>query len=238
MAISIGNKIELVSLKEVIQNVKEKHVFVSRICDIMPKNQLQIAMPIYEGKIVPLSIDEKYTACFYTDGGLLQCNVVITSRYKKDNLFFLEVLMLSELSKVQRREFYRYKCSINALIRVISDNEYETGIPDNTSVPERELDWDSAKILDISGGGVKLIQKKHLEKNEIVKVNFMVSVLDEPFLFNLFARILSSFQINGRNDVYEQRLEFMKISPDDRDKIIRFIFESERLARAKNTGLI
>ena len=146
--------------------------------------------------------------------------------------------MLSELSKVQRREFYRYKCSINALIRVISDNEYETGIPDNTSVPERELDWDSAKILDISGGGVKLIQKKHLEKNEIVKVNFMVSVLDEPFLFNLFARILSSFQINGRNDVYEQRLEFMKISPDDRDKIIRFIFESERLARAKDTGLI
>lgn len=238
MALSIGNKIELVSLKEVIHNVKDKHVYVSKISDIMVGKQLQIAMPIYEGKIVPLSLDEKYTACFYTDKGLLQCNVVVTARYKSGNLFFLEILLLNDLSKVQRREFYRYKCTLNASIRVVSDEEYETGIPDDISVPESELDWDEARIIDISGGGVKIIQKNHLAKNEIVKIKFMVSIIDEIVSFNLFARILSSSMLKGSSNIYEQRLEFMKISQDERDRIIRFIFESERLERAKGIGMI
>jgi c-di-GMP-binding flagellar brake protein YcgR len=120
---------------------------------------------------------------------------------------------------------------------VVSDNEYETGVPDDVSVPEDLLDWDDAKILDISGGGAKLIQRNNLEKNEVVKLKFVVSVLDESLFFNLFARILGSANFKGRSDLYEQRLEFMKISQENRDKIIRFIFENERMARAKETGL-
>lgn len=237
MALTIGNKIELVKLEQVIKNEPNKKVYVSKIYDVLPGNKLQIAMPIYEGKIVPLALDDKYTACFYTGKGLLQCNVLITSRYKSGNLFFLEILMLGELSKVQRREFYRYRCTIDAKIRVVSDEEYETGIPDDISVPEDMLPWDDAKLLDISGGGAKLVQKNNLEKNEVVKLKFIVSILDEALYFNLFARILSSTRFNGRTDIYEQRLEFMKITQEDRDKIIRFIFENERMARAKESGL-
>ena len=113
MGLSIGNKIELVKLEQIIRNDSNKKVFSSKICDIMPKNVLQISMPIYEGKIVPLNVNDKYSACFYTDKGLLQTNVLITSRYRSGNLFFLEVTMLGNLEKVQRREFYRYKCIMN-----------------------------------------------------------------------------------------------------------------------------
>ena len=236
MALSIGNKIELVRLEQIIKNEPNKKVYVSKVFDVLPGNKLQIAMPIFEGKIVPLALDDKYSACFYTSKGLLQCNVLITSRYKSGNLFFLEVLMLGELAKVQRREFYRYKCTIDAKMRVVSDEEYETGVPEDISVPEDMLPWSDAKILDISGGGAKLVQKNDLDKNEVVKIKFMVSILDEVFFFNLFARILSSTRFNGRSDIYEQRLEFMKIAQDDRDNIIRFIFENERMARAKEAG--
>lgn len=233
MGLSIGNKIELVRLDQIIRNDQNKKVYVSKVFDILPKGKLQIAMPIFEGKIVPLDLDDKYTACFYTERGLLQCNVLITSRYKSGNLFFLEVLLLGALEKVQRRQFYRYNCMLEAKIRVVSDHEYETGIPDNISLPEDELDWSVARIMDISGGGVKLVQRQHLEKNEVVKVKFAVNILDEYISFNLFARILSSVSIQNRTDMYEQRMEFLKITQDDRDKIIRFIFESERVARAK-----
>ena len=91
-------------------------------------------------------------------------------------------------------------------------------------------------IVDISGGGARLVAKEHLEKNEVIKLKFMVLVLDEVMYFDLFARVLSSVQTRERRGLYEQRLEFMKISQDDRDKIIRYIFESERLARAKEAG--
>ena len=136
MGIAIGNKIELVRLDQVIRNEQNKKVYVSKIYDILDQDKLQIAMPIFEGRIVPLDLDERYTACFYTERGLLQCNVQVTSRYKSGNLFFLDIKLLGALEKVQRRQFYRYDCLIDAQIRVVSDEEYDTGIPDDISVPE------------------------------------------------------------------------------------------------------
>lgn len=229
MGIAIGNKIELVQLDQVIRNEKNKRVYVSKIFDILSEDKLQIAMPFYEGKIVPLELGDRYTACFYTERGLLQCNVLIVSRYRSGNLFFLDVSLLGKLEKVQRRQFYRYDCLIDAKIRVVSDEEYDTGIPDDISVPEDELPWQPAKIVDISGGGVRLNQRKHIERNEVVKLKFMVSILGDILSFNLFARILSSVPIQGRMDMFEQRMEFLKITQDERDKIVRFIFESERM---------
>lgn len=235
MGIAVGNKIELVKLEDVIRNEKNRKVYVSKIYDIITSQTLQIAMPIYDGKIVPLGVDEKYTACFYTSKGLLQCNVLVTSRYKSGNLFFLEVMMLGDLSKVQRRQFYRYNCVLDAKIRIISDNEFTTERLDDPDIPEDELTWEPAKTLDISGGGAKIVSKNHIDRNECVKIKFSVVIVDEIVSFNLYARILSSTSVQNRTDLYEQRLEFMKISQEDRDKIIRFIFESERVARAKET---
>jgi c-di-GMP-binding flagellar brake protein YcgR len=65
----------------------------------------------------------------------------------------------------------------------------------------------------------------------------VVSILDEVLFFNLFARILVSTEYKNKAGLFEQRLEFMKISQENRDKIIRFIFENERMARAKEMGL-
>ena len=36
----------------------------------------------------------------------------------------------------------------------------------------------------------------------------------------------------------EQRLEFLKITKDERDNIIKYIFECERLNRAKEMGMM
>lgn len=238
MGISIGNKIELVKLDDIIRNEQNKKVYVSKIYDVLPGNKLQIAMPIYEGKIVPLTISDKYSACFYTSKGLLQCNIIIIARYKEGNMFFLEVLLLGQLEKVQRRQFYRYVCKLNAKIRVVSDEEYETGKPDVDVISEDDLEWNDAKLMDISGGGAKIIQKYFLEKNEVVKLKFVLSVEEYVFRFSLFARVLSSANMQNHAGLVEQRLEFLKITKDERDNIIKYIFECERLNRAKEMGMM
>ncbi|MBQ9277080.1 MAG: flagellar brake domain-containing protein [Lachnospiraceae bacterium] len=235
MSLSIGNKIELVKLDQIIRNDEIKKVYSSKICDIMPKNTLQISMPIYEGKIVPLNVDEKYSACFYTDKGLMQTNVIVSSRYRSGNLFFLEVVMLGKLEKVQRREFYRYKCIMNGRMRIVSDEEYQKGAAYDLS--EKELIWNDMKIIDISGGGLKIVSKLDIEKNEIVMVDFKIAIFNAIHSFSIMARILSSNTISGHTGIYEQRLEFLKIDSEDRDIIIKFIFESERQKRAKESGL-
>lgn len=235
MGISVGNKVELVLLDQIIKNEKNRKVYVSKIYDFIDDKTLQVAMPIFEGKIVPLPVNEKFSACFYTDKGLLQCNILVKSRYKDGNLFFMDVTLLGELTKVQRREFYRYQCLMDAKLRVVSDNEYDTGFPDDPEVPVEALEY-PVKILDISGGGARLATKHSLDRNEIVKIKFSVRIIDEHFGFELFARILGSTAIQGRRDLFEQRLEFMKIRQEERDRIIRFIFESERMARKREIG--
>ena len=240
MSFSIGNKIELIKLEDVIKNNENKNVYISKIYDILSQDSIQIAMPIFNGKIVPLPVNEKFSACLYTEKGLLQCNVLITSRYKSGNLFFLEVLLLGELKKVQRREYYRYSCVLDARIREVSDREFLTGQPESvTGDPNQpvEILWDNVKILDISGGGAKIASKKHIERNSTIKITFILMIVDEVAVFDLYARILASNLMRGRDDLYEQRMEFMKIAQEERDKIIRFIFESERVARAKEIGL-
>ena len=47
-------------------------------------------------------------------------------------------------------------------------------------------------------------------------------IVDEVAVFDLYARILASNLMRGRDDLYEQRMEFMKIAQEERDKIIRF----------------
>ena len=59
MGIAIGNKIELVRLDQVIRNEQNKKVYVSKIYDILDQDKLQIAMPIFEGRIVPLDLHER-----------------------------------------------------------------------------------------------------------------------------------------------------------------------------------
>lgn len=231
MGITIGCKIELVSLDDITTNVKNKKVFVSKIYDILDTNLLQIAMPIYEGNIVPLSIGSTYSASFFTDKGLYECQVSVTSRYKNGNLYFLDVKLTSNLNKVQRREFFRLDCSLDATMRIMSDEEYDTGIYDE------DVSWEKARIVDISGGGVKLLKQGYIEPNEIIVIRFELPVEEGLSFMQLVGRILRSSPLQGRAGIYDERIEFININKENRDKIVKYIFECQRMMRAKESGL-
>ena len=231
MGITVGCKIELVSLNDIEKQVQNKKVYVSKIYDILETNLLQIAMPIYDGKMVPLSVGSTYSACFFTDKGLFECNVVVSSRYKSGHLFFLEVNLLNSLTKVQRREFFRLDCSINGKIRIMTDEEYETGVYDEST------SWEDVKIVDISGGGVKLFQHSFFEPNEMIILKFDLPIEGETVGMELVGRILRSIPFQGRTDIYDERIEFININQENRDKIVKYIFECQRMLRAKESGL-
>ncbi len=236
MAVSIGNKIELIHLDQMIRNDADKKVYVSKVYDVMEKNMLQIAMPIFEGRIVPLDVGEKYAAVFYTDKGLLQANVSISSRYKSGNLFFMEVKLLSNPEKVQRRAYYRYQCKLESKYFILREEDYIASGGDLTQLCETAV-WNPAMILDISGGGLRVIQKENRERGSLICIRFSLPGTDHNVQYTLIARILASTLKEGRGALYELRMKFLRITNDERDSIIRFIFESERASRAKESGL-
>ena len=122
--IELGNKLDLVKINTSLRDDdKKQKVYSSKVLDKKDKDILVIAMPIYEGKIIPLTVGDKYDACFYAKMGLMQCNVIILKRYKEGALFILEVTPISTFKKVQRREYYRINCRFNMEYTILEDKE-------------------------------------------------------------------------------------------------------------------
>ena len=68
----------------------EKKYF-SQVYDILSEDEMKIAMPIVDGRVIPLPVNGRYDLCFYTSGGLYQCKATITDRYKEGGLFVLQI---------------------------------------------------------------------------------------------------------------------------------------------------
>ena len=110
--LNIGDKLTMKvvsrSLKKDSEN-KPVNLYKSQIYDILPNHRLKIGMPMKGQRLLLIPVDVEYDMLFFTSKGLYMANGKIVDRYKSDNLYILEVDLLSELVRSQRREYYRYK---------------------------------------------------------------------------------------------------------------------------------
>lgn len=247
--ISIGNKLELINLNT--NDNGEVKTYVSKLLDFIEKDKAQIAMPIEKGRVIPLSVGDKYIICFYTDGGLFQCKAVITSRFKNDNMFILEVQFVSELEKYQRRQFYRMECNMNVSFHIITDAErilasqikldkFETEDDKNkclNNYEELANVWQEGTITDISGGGLRINSKCEINPgdNVIISLNLLTSEGEKKLIIKV--RIISSIRIPNRWGFFENRVQFKEITKEEREVIVKYIFDEDRRRRRKEKGL-
>lgn len=239
--ISPGDRIELNRvLSEERRKILEKEgsievrTFVSQVYDIIEEDEeLKIAMPIVEGRVIPLPLNARYDTCFYTNGGLYRARVVITERYKEGGLFILVIEISSELKKFQRRQYFRLECALDIQYRVLEDEDVEQ-IRNDPRVLEDYVEQGGlteAIVLDISGGGVRFVSKEKLEPGRVLLINLGISTSNGQSVYGVMAKLLSSTRVINRESTYEQRVEYIELEGNTREAIIRFIFEQERRMR-------
>ena len=141
------------------------------------------------------------------------------------------------LVKFQRREFYRLKCTIDADIIPLTDEERKnfdvTGkLPDNFVMPE-----DKGIIVDISGGGLRLFSKKQYDADSIVNVSFPIQVGDRSRYMKLMAKVVMSMRNQNSDSVYDSRLQFVNMQKEDTEDIVKYVFAQQRIIRKKERGL-
>lgn len=112
--------------------------------------------------MIVLEVGTLIEAFFYTGNYIYKSDCTVKSRGKEGNIFTVELRPETALVKFQRREFYRLKCTIDADIIPLTDEERKnfdvTGkLPDNFVMPE-----DKGIIVDISGGGLRLFQRNNM----------------------------------------------------------------------------
>lgn len=233
--LSVGDRIELsrvAAVEQINATDGKDNVYISQILEIIDEEKLKIGMPIHQGKVIPLAMNARLDACFYTDRGLYQGRLVVTDRYKEDSIFVLVVEVTSSLQKFQRRQYFRLGCVIDMKYRKINDEEVEE-YAGNSEMIIVENDFIDATAIDISGGGVRFISSEKMEENQEVFMSIEISYDKQKKLYGLLGKVISSYEAKSRIGLFEHRVEFTNMQGHVREALIKYIFEEERRQRQK-----
>lgn len=248
--VSIGDKLDLKALNFSTKKIDSEKIYKSQVLDFISEDTASILMPIEGGRIIPLTVGDRYNLCFYTKKGLYQCKAVITDRGRINNVYVLTVQFTSELEKFQRRQYYRLEYLLEFRYRLISDmeisimnklhsknfsNEEEEQGYINT-LETLQTDWISGTILDISGGGARFVSGHNHEHGNMLLMLLEFNNGLGAKKFEIEALIISSNKMVNRQGFYEHRVQFKDIIREDREAIIKFIFEEERRQRKREKG--
>lgn len=239
--IQVGDKIEIRVAQEVdlaLKNHEAVHMYRSQVLDMKENGDLQIAMPTEGGKLALLSLGLRYEFLFFSRGGVYRAAGQIRERYKKDNIYMLDIELKSDLEKFQRREYFRYPCILEFLYYKIPKEavEVETLQDIYDMIRDDYLAGNTTlgKIMDLSGGGLRFRTEEKLEVGAdlLLELHLKNERIDKRY--NLVAEVISCRKMeNGRDMRFEARAKFLIKDERIREEIIHYIFEEERKTRQR-----
>lgn len=242
--IGVGNRIELTRVSRVtgkasqgVFEEEEKKVLISRVYDILDEDRLKIAIPQEGGKVVLLPNNTRIDACFYTTKGLYQGRFVVVDRYKEGNLLVQVVELINELTKYQRRQYFRLSCTMSIdYVKVDGEKLQEYFEEEDLAGRVSREDTMTAVVLDISGGGMRFVSKDKNEINSVIALCLGIEYAEKIKQYGIIAKVINVSVSKNNNLLYEHRVEFCNLSSNAREEIIRYIFDEERKRRKKESG--
>lgn len=211
--------------------------YKSSVFDFLEGNFLEIAMPTEGGKMVLFNLGVECQLYFYTSKGMYTCEAIVAKRYKRDNFFLLAMKMKTGLKRYQRREFFRVECLIDFNYYKISDEVAKLEEPEEFfSVlmnPIYKQQKKLARTRDLSGGGIRFTAEEPLEIGS--KILIVIRLVNDKMdqVFYLVSDIISCDIVETTNDRWIVRAKWKLKNPKEQEKIVRFVFEEDRMKRKK-----
>ncbi len=230
--ISVGNKIDI---EKVNPDTHEKAIYKSQVFEIMENDEIHIAMPFEGTKLILLSLNIRYKMCFYTPNGLFECTGLVVDRFKSDNRYVAVISLKTGLRRIQRREFFRLEKLIDVDYRVLSEEESVYESADAIFEKEREQVeppvYKSGMAVDLSGGGARFVLDDAYPRETHLIMRLYIEITPHRPVFEVIGRVVHSERLSGKTGQCENRIEFVRIKEQQREKLIHYIFAEERRMR-------
>lgn len=214
---------------------ERKRVYQSIVYDVLSDDRFEIYMPIEKTKLVLLPVDVEFDLYFYTSYGLYQCFAKVVDRYKTENKFILVFELTSDLRKFQRREFYRLSCALDMECRLLEKEEIDA-VKNQDMFITPGLPMKKSIIVDISGGGIRFVGDYIYEMDSLIFCKYHLLIDGKDKEYAMVARIISVKAIEKKQGLFEYRAQYINIDTEEREEIIRFIFEEDRKIRRREKG--
>lgn len=243
--IRLGDKIDI-RLVQQIENAEKSgempETYRSQVLDIKGNGNFEIAMPTEKGRLILLPLGVRFEFVFYSyTGGLYRSIGQIVERYKKDGFYMLEIELKTSLEKFQRREFYRYACTMDFSFYMLDEEQLKMESADDIlrDLMEGEFKVSPCRgvMVDLSGGGMKFRSPYELKPGERILVMLRLTNDRMDRQFHVLGQLIACVEVHMPAKVmYESRLRFIIEDNRIREEIIRYIFEEERKIRQKENG--
>ncbi len=212
-----------------------KKTYTSQVYEIISEDRMEITMPMEQTKLILLPVDGEYDAVFYANN-LYQCFLRIIDRYKSNNMYILVVEMTSNLRKYQRREYYRFSCALEMCARPLEEKEIKAVEQKEAYYLTPGLPLKRSIIVDISGGGLRFMSNQRYEPDSMIYCNYHLLFSGKNKECEIIGKILTVREVENKKGTFEHRVQYVNLDVDDREEIIKYIFEEERKNRRKEKG--
>lgn len=233
-----GSRVDLQEMKRLADeddDNKERKSYQSQVVDLVSENRIEISIPMEKTKLVMLPVNSVYELCFFSGTTLYLCYGRVIDRYKSNNLYIMLIELISNLRKQQRREYFRFSCTLEMDSRVLQEEEIQA-IEQSREVIMSEMPLQKSTIVDISGGGLRFVANFTYEAGSLILCKYQLGNEGASKEYRLVGKVLSVRELENRGGVYEHRVQYINVDDEEREEIIKYIFGQERHVLSKQKG--
>lgn len=225
-----GTKFEI----ELISSIDHEKVYVyaSQLVDIIDESTIVIAAPMRRSRLITIPASTRLRLLFIDDNkDLVGFLGIVTQRADSGNVPSLVIKIDSELVKIQRRRHFRLDCLMDiryAICKNAADNGESMYNP-----PAKE--HKKAVSKNISGSGMCIVTNEELPEGTII---WVAMELDSDSHIDTMCKVVRCVKIDEftKKSRYEIGLDFTCISPQDEEKLVKYIFSQQRELLKKGKG--
>lgn len=233
--LKIGDRLEIRPMDYMINH--NRTVYLSQITEIYSDTQIEITMPTVKARMVLLQVGHEYETIYITDEGLFHAKIRVRERQRDNNVYTAIIDLTTPLVRHQRREYFRYICNLDVITMQITDEEVErfTKTLDVESVDIKGTPLKGV-MLDIGGGGIRFVIPTRLKEEGKVLIRFKLKIESQLKDFTVLGYVVKITEMPIKPKLYEHRIGFLYIDEQERELIVKYVFEEERRLLKKNSG--
>lgn len=203
-----GEKINLVLLGEY-----NSHQYASKVENVHDDGIIDVLLPIFKNQVLYIKSDTLLKVIVARDSAIYEFKAKIVSKLM-GVVPLLRLERISEIIKIQRRNYYRLK--------VVKGIRVRRAINFKEKLFE---EYFNASLIDLSGGGIGFTSYKELNESDVVEINMELN----SNVVKIFGRIIRKRLLDkNENGMFSYGAHFEKITEIERNSIMRFIFEEQR----------
>lgn len=180
--------------------------YVSKIVGVEKDEHYIVDNPSKKTQLVMFVNGSKLTMAYLLENkDMHMFDVEVVGKMRDGKIPLLKLKKISDINKIQRRNYYRLDTIIDLTLR-----------------KETDIIEEKTTTVNISGGGMRILSKQEFQIGDKVVVDFNMNESEN----RLKAKVVKLEYVDySRTDVC---IEFIELMEKKRNEIIRFIFEKQR----------